>query len=262
MAKKSAQVSKNGHSHSTESMSNLTRPQLYSIYDSEITNSEDNEVYEEAKKSVGHFPKTWKKKAGPTERQSKLQKTVHVLWSLSLLGLAGISYNELSKQLHDNHELHAELASRPLALGVEICRTLSFGMVPMWLAYALEGVLFGALFPLFDTLWGRPVQTTTFASFLRCVNAMLGVAFGIRRIEWSSSLQASGAWFLLNIVLWMFFDGTPSMLLGCLGIGTIASVTSYRDVTDYSQVLYFMDFYFLGLLLFGKLGRYLYGQRA
>lgn len=91
---------------------------------------------------------------------------------------------------------------------------------------------------------------------------MLGVAFGIRKIEWSSSLQASGAWFLLNIVLWMFFDGTPSMLLGCLGIGTIASVTSYRDVTEFSQMLYFMDFYFLGLLLFGKLGRYLYGHRA
>ncbi|CEP61851.1 uncharacterized protein LALA0_S04e02146g [Lachancea lanzarotensis] len=262
MARKSAKIDANEHSRSNESISSLTRPQLYGIYDPDITISEDNEVYEEAKKSVGKFPKAWRKTAAQAEHQSAVQKSVQLLWSLSLLGVAGISYNELSKQLHDNHELHAQLASRPLALGVEICRTLSFGMVPTWLAYALEGVLFGALLPLIETLGGRPVQTTTFASFLRCVNATLGVAFGIRRIEWSSSLQASGAWFLLNIVLWMFFDGTPSMLLGCLGIGTIASITCYRDVTDYSQMLYFMDFYFLGLLLFGKLGRYLYGQKS
>ncbi|SCU87843.1 LAFA_0E09164g1_1 [Lachancea sp. 'fantastica'] len=262
MARKSAPIDANGHSRSIESINSLTRPQLYGIYDSDITISEDNEVYEEAKKSLGRFPKSWTRSNGKTKHQSGLQKTLRLLWSLSLLGVAGISYNELSKQLHDNHELHAKLASRPLALGVEICRTLSFGMVPTWLAYALEGVLFGSLLPLIETLGGHPVQTTTFASFLRCVNATLGVAFGIRKIEWSSSLQASGAWFLLNIVLWMFFDGTPSMLLGCSGIGTIATITCYRDVTDYSQMLYFMDFYFLGLLLFGKLGRYLYGQKA
>ncbi|SCU95914.1 LANO_0E11848g1_1 [Lachancea nothofagi CBS 11611] len=260
MAKKAGNMANGRYSRSTESISSLTRPQLYGIYDADITNSEDNEVYEEAKKSVGRFPRNWTHRS--SENRSVVQKTTHVLFSLALLGLAGISYNELSKQLHDNHELHAELASRPLALGVEICRKLSFGMVPTWLAYALEGVIFGALLPLIETLWGHPVQTTTFASFLRSMNAMLGVAFGIRKIQWSSSLQASGAWFLLNIVLWMFFDGTPSMLLGCLGIGTIASITCYRDVTDYSQMLYFMDFYFLGLLLFGKLGRYLYGQRA
>ncbi|CAR21616.1 Protein NSG2 [Lachancea thermotolerans] len=262
MARKKAQMANGNYSVSSESISNLTRPQLYGIYDADITHSEDAEVYEEAKKSVGKFPEDMIKRSGAHGQRSMLQRATHILFSLTFLGVAGISYNELSKQLHDNHELHEEFASRPLALGVEICRTLSFGVVPTWMAYALEGVLFGALLPLMDTLWGSPVRTTTFTSFLRSTNAMLGVAFGIRKIEWSSSLQASGAWFLLNIVLWMFFDGTPSMLLGCLGIGTIASVTSYRDVTEFSQMLYFMDFYFLGLLLFGKLGRYLYGHRA
>ncbi|SCU85449.1 LADA_0D07558g1_1 [Lachancea dasiensis] len=261
MTKASTQLGKSYYNESNESISSLTRPQLYGIYDEDIANSEDNEVYEEARKSVSRSGSAVG--GGGRGGYHRRRNPVHSLVSLALLGLAGIGYHELSKQLHDNHELHAELASRPLALGVEVCRTVSFGMVPTWLAYALEGVVFGSLLPLLEALGGRPLHSnTSFASLLRSTHAMLGVAFGIRKIEWSSSLQASGAWFLLNIVLWMFFDGTRSMLAVCVAIGAIASATCYRDVTDYSQMLYFMDFYFLGLLLFGKLGRYLYGPRT
>lgn len=260
MVKRRNNIANGNFSSSNDSIRNLTKPQLYGLYDEDVVNSEDAEIYEEAKKSVGKFAEEGEGSSWESGNRTGLQKLIHILFSLTFLSIAGISYNELSKQLHDNHALHPEFASRPLALGVEICQKMSFGVVPTWLAYSLEGVLFGSLLPLIDKLWGQSVKPTTFTSILRSTNAMLGVAFGIRKIEWSSSLQASGAWFLLNIVLWMFFDGTLSTLFGCLSIGTVASVTCYQDVTEYSQLLYFMDFYFLGLLLFGKLGRYLYNH--
>ncbi|SCU80146.1 LAMI_0B00980g1_1 [Lachancea mirantina] len=262
MAKKRSNVPNGNYSNSTESISSLTKPQLFGIYDADVVNNEDTEIYEEARKSVGKFadgPKQFGKESG-SKKMFSMQRLGHIVFSIAFLGVAGISYNELSKQLHDNHALHPEFASRPLALGVEICQKLSFGYVPTWMAYALEGIVFGSLLPLIDVVYGKPVRSSSFTSVLRAVNAMLGVAFGIRKIEWSSSLQASGAWFLLNIVLWMFFDGTLSMLIGCLGIGTVACATSFYDITEYSHFLYFMDFYFLGLLLFGKMGRYLYGR--
>ena len=99
-------------------------------------------------------------------------------------------------------------------------------------------------------------------SILRIVNAMLGVAFGIRKLDWSSSLQAASVWGLLNIIMWLFFDGTISLLFESLisSIGIIISCYSEFDYNsrEISQFLYFEDFYFLGFLIFGKLGRYLF----
>ena len=37
---------------STESICSLTKPQLYSLYDDDVVRSEDNEIYEELKRSV------------------------------------------------------------------------------------------------------------------------------------------------------------------------------------------------------------------
>lgn len=254
MARKKSKAG-NELSNSNESISTLTKPPLFGLYDEEIVKSEDNEIYEEAKKSAGKLTD-----AGVMERRSVFQKVVHLLFSWLVLGVAGIAYHELSRNLHDNHALHPELASKPLLLGVQLSQKLSFGMIPTWAAYSLEGVLFGSLLPLIDHLRGKKTASTSSSSVMRAINAMLGVEFGIRKIEWSSSLQASGAWFLLNIILWMFFDGTLSMLLIGAAIGAGTCITCYQDVTEYSQLLYFMDFYFLGLLFFGKLGRYLHGH--
>ncbi|QLL32749.1 hypothetical protein HG536_0D02710 [Torulaspora globosa] len=261
---------------STESISNLTRPQLYSLYDEDITKSEDTQVYEEIKRSRGEsqddsglsLEPGLGFSAGPAtsvslEPRVKKQwwtKMVNFVFAMLLLSIAGISYHELSRHLHDNHLLHPDFASRPLSLGVEISNALTGGRIPEWGAYALEGILFGLAIPLMDYIFKTGPSHNSIGSIIRSVNAMLGVTFGIRKVEWSSSLQAAGAWGLLNIILWLLFDSTKSMFIGCSSLGLLACVSCYGDVSDKSQFLYFMDFYFLGLLLFGKLGRYLFSQ--
>ncbi|QLQ79624.1 hypothetical protein HG537_0C02710 [Torulaspora globosa] len=258
---------------SSESISNLTRPQLYSLYDEDITKSEDTQVYEEIKRSRGESQEesleprlgfsagsTMSSSLEPRVRRQWWMKIVNFVFAMLLLSVAGISYHELSRHLHDNHLLHPDFASRPLSLGVEISNAVTGGRIPEWGAYALEGILFGLAIPLMDYVFKTGPSHSSIGSIIRSVNAMLGVTFGIRKVEWSSSLQAAGAWGLLNIILWLLFDSTKSMFIGCSSLGLLACVSCYSDVSDKSQFLYFMDFYFLGLLLFGKLGRYLFSQ--
>lgn len=268
---------------STESISNLTRPQLYSLYDEDITKSGDAQVYEEIRRSRGKVlddngftlePRVSRGfSAGSTisnlqDTEGRLAnskrpwygKLVHFIFATAVLSITGIAYHELSRRLHDNHLLHPDFASRPLLLGVQISRLITGGMVPDWTAYALEGIIFGLSIPLMDYLFGIKTKRNSWASIMKSANAMLGVTFGIRKVQWTSSQQAAGAWGLLNIILWLFFDGTMSMFIGCSSLGLLACATCYKDVTDRSQLLYFMDFYFLGLMLFGKLGRNLFSQ--
>ncbi|AET40766.1 uncharacterized protein Ecym_6391 [Eremothecium cymbalariae DBVPG len=243
---------------STDSISMLLKPQLFGIYDEEIVESEDTEIYEEAKKSAGRaLDESALAAAAAAAPRSTLQKYIHYVCSLVVLGVSGIAYHELSRNLHDNHLLHEELASRPLVLGVKVCQQLSFGILPMWAGYAVEGIFFGSLLPIVDYWRGISVGKVNLSSVLRAINAIMGVSFGIRRVEWSSSLQASGAWLLLDGIIWLLFDGSFSVFLLGFGIGLVTVITCYDDITHFAQLLYFIDFYFLGLLYFGKLGRYL-----
>ncbi|AAS53414.1 AFR043Wp [Eremothecium gossypii ATCC 10895] len=243
---------------STDSMSMLTKPQLFGIYDEEIVESEDTEIYEEAKKSAGRMLDDMGSVGARSRVRTRSQKYMHLVSSLVILGISGIAYHQLSRNLHDNDLLHEDFTSRPLVLGVKLCQQLSFGMLPTWAGYAVEGILFGSLLPAVD-YWRRiSVGKVNLSGVLRSINAMLGVSFGIRRVEWSSSLQASGAWFLLDGILWLFFDGSFSVFLLGFAVGLVTAVTCYEEITDFSQLLYFIDFYFLGLLFFGRLGRYLY----
>ncbi|EJS41999.1 nsg2p [Saccharomyces arboricola H-6] len=288
---------------STESISSLTKPQLYSLYDDDVVRSEDNEIYEELKRSVSIDSGRYSRdqtidstfylgdKAGsslpkntvssnnlerilsassihenfPSRSRQSRQNFIRYLQAVLILSLSGIAYHELSRNLHDNHLLHPEFASRPLLLGVKITNWLSKGVLPDWLGYATDGVLLGSVIPILDNIFQTEVVKNSahhdsLTSVIRSINAMLGVTFGIRKIQWNSSLQAAGAWGLLNVILWLFFDGSISMLLSCVCIGVGCCISCYKNIIDGSQFLYFMDFYFLGSLMFGKLGRYLYSH--
>ncbi|CAI4931960.1 BTE_HP_G0202000.mRNA.1.CDS.1 [Saccharomyces cerevisiae] len=288
---------------STESICSLTKPQLYSLYDDDVVRSEDNEIYEELKRSVsidstkysrdqtidstfyladkvgGSLPRNTVSSNNlerilsassihenfPSRTRQTRQNILHYLQAVLILSLSGFAYHELSRNLHDNHLLHPDFASRPLLLGVKLCNWLSNGVLPNWLGYGVEGLLFGSVVPILDNIFQTEVLKSSvhydsLTSVIRSINAMLGVTFGIRKIQWNSSLQAAGAWGLLNIILWLFFDGSISMLMSCICIGVGCCISCYKDIIDGSQFLYFMDFYFLGSLMFGKLGRYLYSH--
>lgn len=314
---------------STESISSLTTPQLYSIYDQDIVKSEDAEIYEELKRSrskssslepplhvidevirnndgttgtnhVGSAdenavlddnndvrpysanPKLLSEtilvpsvstgnaapvldatvKNGARVHVTPFQKATNFVFALVVLSLSGIAYHQLSRNLHDNHLLHEDFASRPLLWGVKISQALSLDLLPDWFGYALEGIIFGSIIPLIDYVCKVKLRPTSYSlsSVTRSINAMLGVTFGIRKVQWSSSGQAAGAWGLLNVILWLFFDGTFSMFTQCSLLGMLCCLSCFHEITDISQFMYFMDFYFLGTLMFGKIGRYLYNH--
>lgn len=249
---------------STESITNLTKPQLFSLYDEDITKSADSEEYERMKSSgsAGSFTRPISSGSQfeqvPALSKGKWGSFFHFVFSIAVLSVAGIGYQELSRNLHDNHKLHPELASRPLLVGAQLSQFFTGNLLPEWVAYAFEGIFFGSCIPLIDYVFSIKTHNASWLSILKTVNAMLGVTFGIRKVQWSSSLQAAIAWGLLNIILWLFFDGTISMFVTCSALGLLSCASCYNDITDKSQFLYFVDFYFLGLLLFGELGRYLF----
>ncbi|CCE63688.1 hypothetical protein TPHA_0F02060 [Tetrapisispora phaffii CBS 4417] len=253
-----------------ESFTNLTKPALFSIYDDDIIKIEDT-INEEQKANDIEFTNHAKKDEEPyipmineniflTEKFKKKSltgKIFHIIFVLSMLSLSGICYHDLSRNLHDKHLLHPDLAARPLLVLTEFTKYISLGLVPDWACFSLEGIIFGLLIPFLYTILNVSPRAPSNSSVIRSINAMLGVIFGIRRVEWSSSLQASGAWALLNVIMWLFFDGTLSMLLPCSGLGIISCIIGYQNIEDVSQALFFMDFYFLGFMLFGKIGIYL-----
>lgn len=265
-----------------ESFTSLTKPQLFSLYDEDITKSEDSDIYSDMKKNDGQSEDSdileMKSSSQLGQTPSILSPTVtngngvsttyhakrsafsqisHLLLIIIVLSLSGVGYHELSRHLRDNDLLHPELASKPLLVVSNISKVITLNMIPDWVGFSLEGIIFGLLIPAIDYFFNIKPRPTSTSSIIRSVNAMLGVTFGIRKIEWSSSSQAAGAWALLNVIMWLFFDGTFSMFWSCAGIGFISCAAGYANITDFSQLLYFMDFYFLGLMLFGKLGRFL-----
>lgn len=132
---------------STESISSLTKPQLYSLYDDDVVRSEDNEIYEELKRSVSIDSGKYSRdqtidatfylgdKGGnslprstissnnlerilsassihenfPSKTRQSRQNLIHYLQAVLILSLSGFAYHELSRNLHDNHLLHPEL---------------------------------------------------------------------------------------------------------------------------------------------------------
>ncbi|CCH58945.1 hypothetical protein TBLA_0B01020 [Henningerozyma blattae CBS 6284] len=259
---------------SRDSINNLTKPTLYSIYDDDITKTASNDLYDTInmksnKNSLfGDAPSSSSTSLLINSSSHNLHaSTTDQLWNsflkLLILSIFGILYHELSIQLYDNHDLKSGLTSKPLNLGVTLAQSLTLGIIPKWVSYGFEGIFFGLLIPCIDTLFHIKIKKHTYSntSILKSCNVLLGVTYGIRKLEWSSSLQASGAWALLNIILWLFFDGTISMFLSCGVIGICCSTVCWILMdwkSEFGQLLYFVDFYFLGLLLFGQLGRYLF----
>ncbi|CCK70819.1 Nsg2p KNAG_0F01510 [Huiozyma naganishii CBS 8797] len=251
----------------SSSLANLTRPELYSIYDSGVVlESEGIQDVNEAKyrsATAGVGPQTLRPRG-------KIDAT-----TLVVLALSGIVYHELARMMHDNHKLHEDIISRPLLVGVHFLDWAvggSLGIsIPTWVGYALEGVLFGLSVPVLDRYLpesritgtggsGTSPRGDSLFSVLRTVNSMLGITFGIRKIKWASSMQASVAWLSLNFMLWLLLDSTVPLLLHSATLGCLVSALSSQGAgpaVHLPEVLYLFDFYFLGFLVFGKLGRYL-----
>lgn len=116
----------------------------------------------------------------------------------------------------------------------------------LW-GFGLTGVALGALQPWFDGLWdglfgSEDEQTvveaeeplpdaakgtaseTDWALVMRAVGVFVGVAFAVRRLAWSSSMQLSVAVALASFVLWWLIDRSISALILSAGVGLAGSI--------------------------------------
>ncbi|CAI4039508.1 hypothetical protein SMKI_08G1760 [Saccharomyces mikatae IFO 1815] len=244
----------------------LTKPALFSFYDEDITKNEGNVYDKSLLLNASQLEMVPSSDAVKHER-SLYAKIINFIAAFFILFITGILFPMISECLFDNDQLAKGDIVSFLKYGIIIKNRIVAepDMVPDWAVFGTEGVIFGSIVPLVDYLTRRQRQPktrssaykNTLGSFIRCANTLLGIIFGIRKIEWSSSLQASGAWSLLNIVLWLFFDGTLTVLFSGLVIGLISAFTCAQHFPQLSQTLYFIDFYFFALLMFSKLGRYL-----
>lgn len=242
----------------TASEATLTKPALYSIYDKDVTNSEED--YKVLKQK---FATPDKNELSPHKTTTIYQRIVYFLISCTILFWMGVVFAKLSTELYDNKSLKKWMLSYTLVKFTQWSQT--HFPLPSYITYGILGVLCGAIVPLLDKFLLSDKQTkpdTDLKGVLKCCNALFGVCLGIRTIQWSSSLQASIAWGLLNVILWLYFDGTLSILFMGLTVSGISVTVTYLT-TDMNgnipwfYLTYIVDFYFLCYLIFGKMGRYL-----
>ncbi|KAH3676033.1 hypothetical protein WICMUC_002329 [Wickerhamomyces mucosus] len=256
----------------------LSKAPLYEIYENANLNDED---IESIPNSQVFTKLKVKSSESLTDNQNHLPKThlttFKIFKNFVILGNTGILFNKLSEQIHDNHILHKNLLNIPLTLTGQILKYLN---VPDLVIFALQGIVFGSILPLLDYLifqnYENVKRKKSFndvyspGSIIRSLIAFLGVAFAVRKIEWNSSIQASFAWTLLNPCLWLLLDSTISGFLTSLIGAIVASAILvlfgqdslpldwFHDYEMLAILLWLSNFFFFGLIIFGKIGRYLY----
>ncbi len=291
----SYEASNNSSIKRTESEVNLTTPALYSFFDeSDISNDENINVNSELisqldfitgapiksnperkKGKSFSFPQTHHQGQNPISSPLSIKKIFKLVGfyisRFAILFLVGIAYTAFANNIHDNHFLTPQFLTHPLTLSSY--STLS---LPIWLFAGLEGIVLGSLLPIFDYLIGQQFTTSNldgkagndFSSILRASCAFLGIGYGIRKIDWTSSIQAALSWALLNPCLWFIIDGTFSGLVFC---GVISSAFTFFigqiDRENFTLLngeeiwvvyVWICSFFFCGLIIFGNLGRLLF----
>lgn len=175
-------------------------------------------------------------------------------WRVALLFFCGMCYGLMVFHLQSERP---GVSSRYGAMHVQV-RTESYGWkyVMFW---GMAGVGLGSLLPWVDGIWedvrspdllepardgdegetavlsGKPASAPSDAELgadwnpvVRSIGVFVGIAFAIRKIPWTSTLQVSLTLSLVNPVLWYLIDRSlPGLILASLigGIGTFFLLT-------------------------------------
>ena len=283
---------------------NLTAPSLNAIYDSSLLDENDatNDVYNGFDQDVAKMSsRTHVQISSSRPLREKLKNKN--LWMLlfgkiCVLGLSGIAFVNISENIHDNHLLTSNAASRPFALSCKVATEVfdSPEIPTTYIAFAW-GVVLGTAQPVLDLIFPDCFTTklfhlnseksssssiVAFSSIVRATIVPLGISFGLRNVDWESTLQASIAFSSLNICVWLLLDSTISGFIGCSSLAVLAtaSVVVFDDsnnVNDWKQVMDFQgllagdqeflalnmftaSFFFCLLIIYGKIGRFLFRE--
>lgn len=175
----------------------------------------------------------------------------------------GVAYGELARNLHDNHQVTNE------TLNIAISQNSAI----FSLAWGAQGILLGFLLPLFDWMFPSTANSadsgkggTDWSSIIRAIAAFLGVAYGVRKLPWESSMQVAALWGLVNPFLWYLLDATRngfilSALVAIVGTTVFAFLfPSHLPKAEFSPkyitvAVWVASVYFICSICFGNLGR-------
>lgn len=283
----------------TDSIVNLTKPSLYGIYNDSATslNQENEEVEEYLEgnelhiKSKDESASLHKLPLKSTRSHKKMSTPQVIGWiavRLAIVSSAALVYNEVTKNIHASHlddigtQINAYLVS--FMDNWEPVRFVTQQSHPAdrFLSLALEGLILSSILPVLDSvmpsafskrlLSSSPdpyIQSNLMNDIVRSLIAFLGVSYAIRHIEWESSLQLAMMWSLINPGLWLLLDGTFSGFIASCGTAFGGSAIVYyqngvkfsdNKNTDLTIFLFISSFFFCGVIIFGKLGRLLFGK--
>ncbi|CCC68802.1 hypothetical protein NCAS_0B07180 [Naumovozyma castellii] len=269
---------------STDSISTLTKPALYSLYSNDVLKSNEDktsQLYKQAnlnrlRRKGGDFMDSSSEDLDELDEDHTdvdmdvefngkwYVRLIHLTYSFFILFTCGIVFGELAENLFDNDKLYKGMTAVILEDGVKLIdKVVPKSSVTNYIGFGIEGILLSLVLRVSDYLI-RPnkdkigqSKKNSFRSIVRISNAILGISLGVRRLPWTSSLQGSMLWLLVNVIVWLFFDGTLSILTSGVIQALLICLTYSRGI-ETSQTLYLINFHFLGLLIFGKLSRYLF----
>ncbi|ODQ78177.1 hypothetical protein BABINDRAFT_39777 [Babjeviella inositovora NRRL Y-12698] len=175
----------------------------------------------------------------------------------------------MSIHLHNHSILDHSITSRPLIFGQLVLQaafkylpigTESTFVLPQWAINSVEGVLFGVSQPLFDRyIMYTPIRRGSgINNVLRASMALVGIAYGVRKMEWANPMQISLMWSALNIILWGYLDTTASGFILSSIIAAVVMLILGVDHGKLAQYLWLASFYFCGAIIFGQVGRFFY----
>ncbi|KAL6944393.1 hypothetical protein ACO0RG_001129 [Hanseniaspora osmophila] len=288
----------------SKSYSNLITPQLYGLY----ANANDTIVEEEADRYMalvdsflsakGHDPTTYikdmntknsgksvsaEKKLPSVDEMESFLKTHNaktgasvkaskngqfclykIVKSTIVFAVVGVVYSKIINMFYDHH-----LLIHPAVVYVlEPFLNASLGKA------AGLGVVLGGVLYVFDKILLQAVFTTdkdrveSVSTLIKLGYSLIGMFLGLRKIEWKSGKEASLMWFCLNLMIWLMFDFTKSLLVIGIAMGGVLGVMNSSlesiggdsiigELSSTSLFLFNVNFVFSTIMFFGKLARYL-----
>ena len=275
----------------TDSVVNLTKPELYSLYRDESVlnlNLEDDLVILEKKKM--------EEATDASAREGQVHSNISIVNKLLVLGLSSYIYCEITKHININHFGESDLIKNPLNLSnklifsvldkfnlsnyIAILSQKDFQLVNHTLSCLLQGIFMSSVVPILDSVLPKSFSKRLLSSnpngrqqnltneLVRSSIMFLGISYAIRKLEWNNFLQVSIVWSLLNPSLWLLLDGTITGFLASLFISAGAcSIIYFENSTMMAKLLavqpedtlatwlWIGSFFFCGLIIFGKIGR-------
>ncbi|KAM9939506.1 hypothetical protein OXX80_000988 [Metschnikowia pulcherrima] len=246
---------------------------------------------EESRPATSRRPSSIERKAPPTSIPVLLFK---FMYRVAVVVAAASAYNEVTRNIHTTHvdgngaDINAFLTHfmgsfKPTTMLPPENRSGSMDMIDRLLTLFFEGLALSSIVPALDKYmpsWGTKRVLTSNPDpkhranltndIIRSSIAFLGISYAIRNIEWKSSLQMAMTWTLINPGLWLILDGTLNGFVGSISVAFVGSAVIYiqsggQFVGDsenlFTIFLFIASFFFCGVIIFGKLGRFLFGQR-